>query len=149
MNNALVILQGFLVCIGLIVAIGPQNAFVLSQGLKREHVFLTALICMLTDTLLIALGVVGLGAIFNLHPLLIDIARWFGAAFLTIYGLLSFKAAWHPTVFRNGSLNQSIVSRKNIVMMLLGLGLLNPHAYLDAVVLIGLTKLNAVEQNVL
>ena len=86
------IIQGFLVGASLIIAIGPQNAFVLNQGLKRQHVFLTALVCSLSDLILISAGVFGLGSIFSLHPLLTEFARWFGALFLFGYGFLSFMS---------------------------------------------------------
>lgn len=133
-----VLLHGFTVGSGLIIAIGPQNTFVITQGIKREHVFLTAFMCLLTDTLLIGLGVIGLGALFHLHPLFTEIARWLGALFLLSYSFLAFKAAIHPGVLRiNSSEKNRKNSMKNIVFILLGLGLLNPHAYLDAVVLIG------------
>ena len=130
-------LQGFVVGAGLIIAIGPQNAFVLSQGLKKEHVLLTATICALTDALLIGTGVIGLGSIFGLHPLLTEIARWFGAIFLVGYGLFSLKSAFDPKVLKTENLNQKPIKTKRIVLTLLALGLLNPHAYLDTVVLIG------------
>ena len=131
------ILQGFFVGAGLIVAIGPQNAFVINQGLKRQHVFLTALICSLSDAILVSAGVFGVGAVFVSHPLLIEIARWFGAIFLTGYGILSFKAAFDPDTLKQEALSKPAVDVKKIVILLLTLSFLNPHAYLDTVVLIG------------
>lgn len=130
-------LQGFGIGASLIVAIGPQNAFVISQGLRREHVFLVACMCLFTDTILISLGTFGLGAVFQTHPLLIEVARWFGAIFLTAYGLRSFIAALHPGVLKAEALSGPAYSTKRIVFILLGLGFLNPHAYLDTVVLLG------------
>ncbi|MCE3237193.1 MAG: amino acid transporter [Gammaproteobacteria bacterium] len=130
------LIKGYLVCISLIVAIGPQNAFVLRQGLRKQHVLLTALICSSTDAILIAAGVLGFGAIIASHPLLLSIAKWFGAAFLFLYGLKSFYSAW-----KNEYLDiqgaAPARSQKEIISALLVVGLLNPHAYLDTMVLIG------------
>ncbi|MBX9706047.1 MAG: LysE/ArgO family amino acid transporter [Gammaproteobacteria bacterium] len=131
------LIQGFLVGASLIIAIGPQNALLLNQGLKRQHVFFTAFVCSLTDCVLIALGVLGLGAIFAEHPLLIEIARWFGAIFLIVYGFLAFKSALHPKALQQSALEQPPVSKKKMLLLLLAVGFLNPHAYLDTVVLIG------------
>jgi L-lysine exporter family protein LysE/ArgO len=129
-------LRGMAVGFSLIIAIGPQNAFVIKQGIMRKHVLLTAVICSLTDTFLICIGVLGFGGIFIAYPMLTKLACLFGIIFLTAYGLLSFKRAIHP-----GTLTTDITepgsNTKSIVLVLLSLGLLNPHAYLDAVVLIG------------
>ena len=135
--NIYVILQGLALGFALIVAIGPQNTFVIKQGIKREHVFLAALTCSLIDVFLIGLGVIGMGGIFASHPLLTEIARWFGVCFLTCYGLLAFKAALHPDVLQDYAQKPAVKDWKKILFVLLGLGLLNPHAYLDGVVLIG------------
>lgn len=131
------VIQGFVVGGGLIIAIGPQNAFVLNQGLKQQHVFLTALVCSLIDIVLISTGVFGLGELFQLHAVLVEMARWFGAIFLTFYGVSSFKSALHPKTLRNENLKSATTSTKKIIFILLSLGFLNPHAYLDTVVLIG------------
>ena len=131
------ILQGFLLGASLIIAIGAQNAFVINQGLKRQHVFLTALICSLSDAILISAGVFGLGAFFVSHPLFIEIARWFGIIFLTCYGTIAFKSAFHPVVLKQDALSNPAIDVKKIVILLLSLSFLNPHVYLDTVVLIG------------
>lgn len=133
--NAL--LQGLAVGLSLIMAIGPQNTFVIQQGIKREHTFLCAIACTGTDALLIMLGVIGLGALFKAHPMLVELARWFGATFLIAYGLIAFKSAMHPQTLSKHLEIQKKTSTKKIVLMVLGFGLLNPHAYLDTVVLIG------------
>jgi len=88
------LLQGFGLGMSLIVAIGAQNAFVLRQGLKKQHVFLVAALCSLCDAVLILLGVGGLGAVINALPVLTLVATWGGALFLLIYGLRSFRAAF-------------------------------------------------------
>lgn len=131
------ILQGFGVGLALIIAIGPQNAFVISQGLKRQHVFVTALVCTLADVVLISIGVGGLGSLLALHPLMIEAARWFGAIFLMGYGIKSFYSAIKPAVLSANDITQQTVSVRKIVFTLLALSFLNPHAYIDAIILIG------------
>lgn len=121
---------------GLIIAIGAQNAFVLKQGIMKNHVFVTALICSLIDAFLICAGVGGFGVILTSNLLLLSIARWGGAAFLFYYGFRSFRA-----VFKSESLKINVgPERPNLRMTLttvLALSLLNPHVYLDTVVLLG------------
>lgn len=121
---------------GLIMAIGAQNIHVLRTGLRREHVGLTVLACILIDATLIALGVAGMGAAVQSSPLLLSLARWGGAAFLLWYGLRSWRA-----VFASGALkvepNQVRTSTRQALISVLALSLLNPHVYLDTVVLLG------------
>jgi len=121
---------------GLIMAIGAQNIHVLRTGLRREHVGLTVLACILIDATLIALGVAGMGAAVQESPLLLSLARWGGAAFLLWYGLRSWRA-----VFASGTLkveaNQVRTSVRQALIGVLALSLLNPHVYLDTVVLLG------------
>src|SRR5918993_2052483 len=81
----------------LIIAIGAQNLFVLRQGLRREHVALVGAICAISDAVLIAVGVSGVGLVLNAVPWLIDVVRWAGAVFLVGYGLLAARRAWKPT----------------------------------------------------
>ena len=89
-------LEGFGLGATLIIAIGAQNAFVLRQGLLRQYVFITALICFLCDVTLITLGVAGLGVVIEAAPVLLQIMTWGGAGFLFIYGLRSFRNALKP-----------------------------------------------------
>jgi L-lysine exporter family protein LysE/ArgO len=131
------LLEGFGTGAGLIIAIGAQNAFVLKQGILKNHVFITVLICAVIDAILIALGVGGFGRILVSSSLLLNIARWGGAAFLTYYGLRSFRA-----VFKTESLtiNAGSTDRPNLrqsIATVLALSLLNPHVYLDTVILVG------------
>ncbi|MEU1971067.1 LysE/ArgO family amino acid transporter [Microbacterium sp. NPDC019599] len=91
------VLAGLGLGLSLIVAIGAQNLFVLRQGLRREHVFVVAAICALSDAALIVLGVSGVGFVLQAVPWLIDAVRWAGAAFLVAYGLLAAKRAWRPS----------------------------------------------------
>jgi len=121
---------------GLIVAIGSQNAFVLRQGLKREHTFWVALLSSLGDVLLILLGTLGLGTVFSSSPLLIRLATWGGALFLLWYGFRSFRSALKPQTLELGGAHIPS-SLKATVLATLAFSLLNPHVYLDTVVLIG------------
>lgn len=129
-------LPGFLLGASLIVAIGAQNAFVLRQGLRKEHVFAVALVCALSDATLIAAGVAGFGALVRAVPWLAPVMRFGGAAFLLAYGLKSLWAAWRHT----GALNPSGGEKKSLsatIAACLAFTWLNPHVYLDTVVLLG------------
>ncbi|MEL6516465.1 MAG: LysE/ArgO family amino acid transporter [Pseudomonadota bacterium] len=127
---------GFALGLSLILAIGAQNAFVLRQGIRREHVFAVCLTCALSDTLLIAVGVTGFGWIVSTAPWIAPLMTWGGAAFLAVYGAMSFwRAATQVEALaaattKAGSLRATLVS-------LLALTFLNPHVYLDTVVLLG------------
>ena len=118
----------------LIVAIGAQNAFVLRQGLKREGRLTVALICAGCDALLIALGAAGFGSLLTRRPWLVQGALWLGAAFLVWYGFCAFRRAWRP---ETGEQAQTPGSTGSLALSALALSLLNPHVYLDTVVLIG------------
>ena len=127
--------EGFLLGASLIVAIGAQNAFVLRQGLARRHVFAVASICALSDLVLIAAGVGGLGTLVREMPSLLTAVSLAGAAFLAVYGLLSFHRAVRP-----GALTPSDRATAGLAATIatcLALTFLNPHVYLDTVVLIG------------
>lgn len=129
-------LEGCGIGAGLIVAIGAQNAFVLKQGILKNYVFVTVLICAIIDALLIGVGVGGFGAILTSNLLLLILARWGGALFLAYYGFRSFRS-----VFKSESLKlDSTPERPDLkltVVTVLALSLLNPHVYLDTVVLLG------------
>jgi L-lysine exporter family protein LysE/ArgO len=120
----------------LIVAIGAQNAYVLKQGLLRQHVLLIVSICAAIDMALIALGVGGMGVLIQHSPLLLTAVRWFGAVFLFLYGLRAFVAAWRGAGHLDASVAES-ASVRTTVLTVLALSLLNPHVYLDTVVLLG------------
>ena len=129
------LLPGFLLGLSLIVAIGAQNAFVIRQGLAKQHVLLIVIICALADALLIALGIAGLGAIISSLPMLLEVIRWFGVAYLTWFAVKSFRAAFaNQTMDAAGGKS---VSRSKIVATVLGFTFLNPHVYLDTVIFIG------------
>lgn len=129
----------FLVGIGsglsLIMAIGAQNAFVLRQGIRREHVLPVVLICGLTDAVLETLGVAGIGFVIQRAPLVLDIVRWGGVLFLLWYAWSAARRAMRPQVLvaEDGSAG----SLKSTVLACLAITFLNPHVYLDTVVLMG------------
>ncbi|MDZ4096275.1 MAG: LysE/ArgO family amino acid transporter [Paracoccaceae bacterium] len=127
---------GYLVAISLIAAIGAQNAFVLRQGLRREHVLAVVLVCAASDAVLIAAGVAGFGAISGALPWIGDAMRWGGIAFLLVYGALRFRAA-----LRGGDAlvpaNVGAVPLARVVTTCFLFTWGNPHVYLDTVVLIG------------
>ncbi len=127
--------QGGLVGAGLIVAIGAQNALVLRQGLLRRHVAPVVLLCAVSDVLLICVGVFGLGAVITADPRLLNAFRYGGAAFLAAYGL---SAAWRAWT-QSGSLESrpGEASLAATLISALAMTYLNPHVYLDTVVLLG------------
>lgn len=134
--SASVMLAGFLLGISLILAIGAQNAFVLKQGLKKQHVFVVCLICALSDALLISAGVAGFGAIVKQFPIIEQLARYAGAAFLLVYSLLSFKSAFTAKHSMQAE-GKEVGSAVTAVLACLAFTWLNPHVYLDTVVLLG------------
>lgn len=128
-------LQGFAASLGLIVAIGAQNAFVLRQGLARAQVLPVVAICALSDLLLILAGVAGLGALIERDALLLGVARWGGAAFLAGYAVLALKRAWRPGALAAAPGAETSLARA--VAAALAFTWLNPHCWLDTVVLLG------------
>ncbi|KNG92542.1 LysE/ArgO family amino acid transporter [Pseudaestuariivita atlantica] len=129
-------LSGFATGFGLILAIGAQNAFVLRQGLRREHVFAVCLACALSDAVLIAAGVVGLGALLDVAPWFEPAMRYGGAAFLVWYGARNALAAWRggQAMQTGGTATRALGPA---LMTCLALTWLNPHVYLDTVILVG------------
>ncbi|HLA31401.1 MAG TPA: LysE/ArgO family amino acid transporter [Pseudomonas sp.] len=129
-------INGLLVAAGLIIALGAQNAFVLAQSLRREHHLPVALLCVLCDALLVAAGVFGLAALLAQNPVLLGIARWGGAAFLLWYGAQALLRACRPQAL-NQAARTGPRSRRAVLLSALAVTLLNPHVYLDTVLLIG------------
>jgi L-lysine exporter family protein LysE/ArgO len=127
--------QGWAMGAGLILAIGAQNALVLRQGLRREHVAAVVAVCTLSDWLLIALGVFGLGALIQGQPLLLEFFRFGGAAFLLGYALLAAKRAWRPAAGLEAAGTTSSLGAT--LSAAFAFTYLNPHVYLDTVVLLG------------
>lgn len=130
------LIAGYLVSISLIAAIGAQNAFVLRQGIRREHVGWVVLVCAVSDASLIAVGVAGFGTVSSAVPWLGDAMLWAGVAFLVVYGALRFRAAWQGDAALVPAANAPVALRR-VIMTLLVLTFANPHVYLDTVVLIG------------
>ncbi len=127
---------GFRLSLGLILAIGGQNALVLRQGLRREHVLATCLFCALSDALLIALGVSGFAAVTRAMPWLPPLLRWGGVAFLGWYGLRSLLAARHAgSGLAPGWAEAPTVGRTLAIVAAMTWA--NPHVWLDTVVLLG------------
>jgi len=129
------ILPGFLTGFSLIVAIGAQNAFILRQGLTRQYIFLIVTVCAFSDALLIALGTFGLGALIQAIPNLLEIMRWLGVAYLTWFGLSSARRAIKTNALTVAE--DAHVSLKKTMLLTLGFTFLNPHVYLDTVILVG------------
>jgi L-lysine exporter family protein LysE/ArgO len=127
---------GFALSISLILVIGAQNAFVLRQGLRRSHVGPVVLVCCLSEGILIFAGVAGFGAVAERAPFALELMRWGGVVFLTVYGLRSLREAWTNTeaLATTGGGEQSL--RAALVTVLL-FTWANPHVYLDTVGLIG------------
>ncbi len=130
------ILQGFILSFSLILAIGAQNAFVLRQGLRGEHILPVVLVCAISDAILISAGVAGFGALNDAYPWLERAMRYGGAAFLTIYGLRSLWSAFTATDALNAA-DRPPTSRRAAILTCLALTWLNPHVYLDTVALLG------------
>ncbi len=130
------LLAGLGTGLSLIVAIGAQNAFVLRQGLRREAVGPVVLVCALSDTVLILAGVGGVGALLARAPVLVEVVRWAGALFLAVYGLLAARRA-----VVGGRLDVDERGGRTsvwpVVATALALTWLNPHVYLDTVLLLG------------
>ncbi|WP_431795137.1 LysE/ArgO family amino acid transporter [Microbacterium enclense] len=142
------LLAGFGLGLSLIVAIGAQNLFVLRQGVRREHVIAVVVVCAVSDALLIAVGVSGVGAVVAAVPWLLDVVRWAGAAFLVGYGAVAARRALRPSGAvlhvdeaspADGAVHTrtATTTRAAAILTCLALTWLNPHVYLDTVFLLG------------
>ena len=140
--NASDYLSGFLLGLSLIIAIGSQSAFVLKQGLKREHIFFVCLFCAVSDAFLITAGVGSFGAVTARYPQVVDIAKFAGVVFLLGYGLQSLYASVsvsHALTVEG----QVVTSLKKALLLCFGFTWLNPHVYLDTLVLVGMVSTGA------
>ena len=126
--------QGFGATLALIAAIGAQNAFLLGQGVKRNHHWSAALVCMTADFLMLTAGIFGAGLLFAQVPSLAVYAQWGGGLFLIVYGAMAFRRFLNPEGLCEA---QRQSSYKTVIITALAVGWLNPHAYLDTVVLLG------------
>ena len=129
------IIPGLLAGLSLIIAIGAQNAFVIRQGLTKKFVLLTVLICAFSDALLIALGASGLGALIKSNKNVLEFVRWFGVVYLLWFAFKSAKSALKKEGLN--SAGEASADRKSVILTVLALTFLNPHVYLDTVILLG------------
>ncbi|WP_313812538.1 LysE/ArgO family amino acid transporter [Glutamicibacter sp.] len=127
---------GFSTGLSLIVAIGAQNAFVLRQGIRKEHVLLTVALCTLSDILLIAAGVTGIGIVVERAPWILVVARIGGTVFLVCYALFALRRAISPSAMESATGKEQI-SGLSVAATVLMLTWLNPHVYIDTVLLLG------------
>lgn len=128
--------HGFLVCFGLIVSIGAQNAFLLKQGILKQHVFIIATLCFLCDVVLMGIGVLGMGTLLTQSPIASIALALFGAVFLFTYGCRSFVAAYRG-IGELALAEGGGISLKKAILITLAITLLNPHVYIDTVVIVG------------
>lgn len=135
--NLWVLLQGFGLGASMIIPIGAQNAYVLNQGIKRNHHLTTATICSVLDVIFISLGIFGGGAVLSQNETLLTVVTLGGIAFLTFYGLLSVKSAMQTN--RASESKRQVVERgrRAVILGALAVTVLNPHLYLDTVVILG------------
>ena len=134
-SGVIALIAGFFSGLSLIVAIGAQNAFVIRQGLLRSHVALVVTVCSLADAFLIILGIGGLGKIIQSQPQALEFIRWFGVAYLIWFGVKSVRAALSPQSLDVQGENEK--SAWKVLLTVLTFTFLNPHVYLDTVILLG------------
>lgn len=132
------LLQGLFLGASMIIPIGAQNSHILNQGIKKNHHFLAASICMLCDVTLIALGVFGGAQLIATSPTLVTVISWAGIIFLLAYASLSFRQAW----LNNSTSEQNAADKAHkkpglVIVSTLAVTLLNPHVYLDTVLVLG------------
>jgi L-lysine exporter family protein LysE/ArgO len=126
---------GLFTGLSLIVAIGAQNAYVLRLGLTRQHVALAVSICIASDVMLIAFGIAGIGGIVRQFPAVLGVLKWVGVAYLVGFALVSFRSALRPKALEASDDVGS--SGRIVAVTMLALTFLNPHVYLDTVLLLG------------
>ena len=132
-------IQGLVIGFSLIIAIGPQNLFVIQQGLKKSFIFTVCLICSISDTLLIIIGIILSTYLSQLSESLVQILKLIGASWLLTYGFLKIKNSFKVKKYKQYHKNEKL---NNIVLITLAFTFLNPHVYLDTVILIGSISLN-------
>jgi L-lysine exporter family protein LysE/ArgO len=129
------LISGFLAGLSLIIAIGAQNAFVIKQGLLRSHVTLVVVVCSVADAFLIVVGIGGLGSVIQSHPRVLEYVRWFGVAYLIWFGIKSIRSAFTTESLTIGATEKE--SSIKVLLTALTFTFLNPHVYLDTVILLG------------
>lgn len=133
--TVLVFLTGLVTGLSLIVAIGAQNAFLLRMGLLRHHVGEIVVLCTVADALLISLGIGGVGQAIRTLPWLLQTLRYAGAAYIVYFAITSFRRALHPVAMDVAAMN--VPKRSSVVTTTLALTFLNPHVYVDSILLLG------------
>jgi L-lysine exporter family protein LysE/ArgO len=128
------LLTGFVTGLSLIVAVGPQNVFLLRQGLRREHVGLVVAVCLASDALLYVAGTAGVGALVERAPVALEVLRWVGVAYLGFFAVKAFVSAANPRALPE---ERPARPRNRVVLSALALTYLNPGAYLDTIVMGG------------
>lgn len=129
-------LQGVVLGLGMIIPIGAQNAYILGRGINQNHHLLAATLCIFCDVTLIGLGIFGAGALINSSEWAMLLITWGGIMFLCTYGLLSFKTAYENK-YQEAQTQSLIKNRKVVIASTLAVTLLNPHVYLDTVMVLG------------
>lgn len=137
MKELIPLWQGLTLGLAMIVPIGAQNAFVLNQGIRRHHHLMVAAICIVCDVFLITLGVFGAGAVMSSQPLLLGLITAAGILFLATYGSLALRSALRPTGASGEGDGVRLVGRMAVLLATLAVTLLNPHVYLDTLVILG------------
>lgn len=135
--NFWILLQGFSLGATMIIPIGAQNAYVLNQGIKRNHHLTTATICSVMDVFFISLGIFGGGALLSQNETLLTVVTLGGIAFLTFYGWLSLRAALQHSDQLESQPQKLARGRRAVILGALAVTVLNPHLYLDTVVILG------------
>ncbi|MDO2947058.1 LysE/ArgO family amino acid transporter [Aeromonas simiae] len=129
--------QGLTLGLAMIVPIGAQNAFVLNQGIRRHHHLMVATVCICCDVFLISLGVFGTGALMSSQPLLLTLITGAGILFLTTYGAMALRSAMRPAATDEARKAAHLGGRGAVLLGTLAVTLLNPHVYLDTMVILG------------
>ena len=137
--NILVFIQGLILGFTLIIAIGPQNLFVIQQGLKKSYVFVVCLICSLSDSLLIIIGIILSSYLSEISLYLVQVLKFLGSGWLIIYGINKIKKSFNIKKYEQ---IKTIENFKSVILTTLAFTFLNPHVYLDTIVLIGTISLN-------
>lgn len=135
--NVLILLQGFGLGATMIIPIGAQNAYVLNQGIKRNHHLTTATICSLLDVIFISLGIFGGGALLSSNEILLTSVTLGGVAFLSFYGFISLRSAFTSTSTNESDGEVIARGKRTVILGALAVTVLNPHLYLDTVVILG------------
>jgi len=132
-------IKGIVIGLTLIIAIGPQNLFIIQQGLRKSYVFTVCLICSISDALLIIIGILLSNYLTNLSQDFVQILKFMGAGWLLLYGILKIKNSFKKKIFKKLIEIEKI---KDIILITLAFTFLNPHVYLDTIILIGTISVN-------